>query len=105
MDEMSHAMAVDAARADEPAAKSTTELVVITGTGGETAGTQGRANCSGSEADSGKANKNVNLDGPHTGDLLEETIVLTCWSAVEAEHRLRYKLLDLLQEIGETIGG
>lgn len=52
-----------------------------------------------------KLRKNLNLDGPHSGDLVEEAIVLTCWIALEAEHRLRYKILDLLEEIGESLGG
>ena len=52
-----------------------------------------------------KANKNVNLGGAHSGDLTEEAIVFTCWMAVEAEHRLRYKIFDLLEEIGESAGG
>lgn len=51
-----------------------------------------------------KAFKNLNLGGPHSGDLMEEAIVLTCWVAVEAEHRLRYKIFDLLEEIGEEVG-
>lgn len=103
MDGISHEMAVEAARADDCAAKSTTELVKPET--GEASDGQGDAKTSGAKAKAGKANKNVNLEGPHCGNLLEETIVLTCWCAVEAEHRLRYKVIDILQEIGETIGG
>ncbi|KAH7137408.1 hypothetical protein B0J13DRAFT_677426 [Dactylonectria estremocensis] len=52
-----------------------------------------------------KHTKYINLDGPHAGELTEETIVFTCWIAIEAEHRLRYKIFDLLQEIAEIVGG
>lgn len=53
----------------------------------------------------GKGTENVNLEGVHVGNLTEEVIVLTAWMQVEAEHRLRYKILDVLQEIGENAGG
>ncbi|KAK4103927.1 hypothetical protein N658DRAFT_513972 [Parathielavia hyrcaniae] len=49
--------------------------------------------------------KQLNLEGPHSGDLTGEAIALTCWIVVEGEHRLRYKILDLLEEIAETVGG
>ncbi|VUC24648.1 unnamed protein product [Clonostachys rosea] len=52
-----------------------------------------------------KPNKNLNSGGHHAGNLAEEAIVFTCWAAVEAEHRLRHKLEDLAEEIGETLGG
>ena len=52
-----------------------------------------------------KRTKNLNLDGQHSGDLLEEAMVFTCWIALESEHRLRYKILDVLQQIGEILGG
>ncbi|KAM5350574.1 hypothetical protein ACJ41O_007079 [Fusarium nematophilum] len=52
-----------------------------------------------------KKTANLNLAGPHSGNLMEESIVFTCWIAVEAEHRLRYKILDLLEEIAESFGG
>ncbi|EEU38051.1 uncharacterized protein NECHADRAFT_84488 [Fusarium vanettenii 77-13-4] len=43
----------------------------------------------------------LNPKGPHSGNLTEEMIVFTCWIAVEGEHRLRYKIFDLLEEIAE----
>ncbi|KAK4127821.1 hypothetical protein N657DRAFT_565928 [Parathielavia appendiculata] len=49
--------------------------------------------------------KQLNLQGPHSGDLTEEAIAFTCWIVVEGEHRLRYKIFDLLEEVAETIGG
>ncbi|KPM36924.1 hypothetical protein AK830_g9645 [Neonectria ditissima] len=49
----------------------------------------------------GEDSKNLNLGGSHSGDLTEEAIVLTCWIAIEAEHRLRHKIFDLLEEIAE----
>jgi hypothetical protein len=52
-----------------------------------------------------KEDKILNLDGTHSGNLLEEAIVFTCWIAVEGEHRLRWKILDLLEEVAETAGG
>jgi hypothetical protein len=57
---------------------------------------------------SGNRNKleaNVNLGGRHSGDLTEEVIAFTCWMAVEAEHRLRYKIFDLIEEVAENVGG
>lgn len=51
-----------------------------------------------------KPDKILNLDGPHSGNLLEEAIVFTCWMAFEGEHRLRWKILDLLEEVAETFG-
>lgn len=58
----------------------------------------------GPETKNDKTTKNLNLGGPHSGDLTEEAIAFTCWVAVEAEHRLRYKIIDLLEEIGEAAG-
>jgi len=52
-----------------------------------------------------KEDKILNLDGAHSGNLLEEAIVFTCWIAVEGEHRLRWKILDLLEEVAESVGG
>jgi hypothetical protein len=49
--------------------------------------------------------RNVKMDGAHSGHLTEEAIAYTCWMAVEAEHRIRYKIFDLLEEIGESLGG
>ncbi|KAL4975140.1 hypothetical protein BDW66DRAFT_76184 [Aspergillus desertorum] len=47
----------------------------------------------------------LNPDGVHSGNLTEEAIVFTCWIAVEAEHRLRYKILDFLEEVAESLEG
>jgi hypothetical protein len=47
----------------------------------------------------------LNADGAHAGNLLEDAITLSCWIVVEAEHRLRYKVFDLLEEIGEQAEG
>ncbi|KAH8688476.1 hypothetical protein BGZ61DRAFT_353317 [Ilyonectria robusta] len=52
-----------------------------------------------------KHTKYINFDGSHSGEITEETIVFTCWIAIEAEHRLRYKIFDILQAIGEILGG
>lgn len=52
-----------------------------------------------------KPSKNLNPGGHHAGNITEEAIVFTCWAAVEAEHRLRHKLEDLAEEIGESVGG
>jgi hypothetical protein len=49
--------------------------------------------------------QDLNLHGFHAGNLTADAIALTCWIVVEAEHRLRYKVLDLLEEIGESAGG
>jgi hypothetical protein len=35
---------------------------------------------------------------------LEAAITFTAWVAVEAEHRLRHSLLDILEEIAEAAG-
>lgn len=48
-----------------------------------------------------KETAKLNPKGPHSGNLTEEIIVFTCWIAVEGEHRLRYKIFDLLEEIAE----
>ncbi|KAK7402699.1 hypothetical protein QQX98_011563 [Neonectria punicea] len=52
---------------------------------------------------SGEGSLNMNAGGTHSGNLTEEAIVLTCWIAVEAEHRLRHKIFDLLEEIAEEL--
>lgn len=49
--------------------------------------------------------RDLNIHGSHTGNLTVDAIALTCWTVVEAEHRLRYKILDILEEIGESAGG
>ncbi|KAF7589137.1 hypothetical protein BBP40_004742 [Aspergillus hancockii] len=49
--------------------------------------------------------QDLNLHGAHSSNLTEDAIALTCWIVVEAEHRLRYKVLDVLEEIGESIRG
>jgi hypothetical protein len=49
--------------------------------------------------------QHLNLHGIHAGNLTVDAIALTCWIVVEAEHRLRYKILDVLEEIGESAGG
>ncbi|KAH7126112.1 hypothetical protein EDB81DRAFT_203561 [Dactylonectria macrodidyma] len=46
--------------------------------------------------------KNLNVGGSHSGDLTEEAIVLTCWIAMEGEHRIRHKIIDLIEEIAEN---
>ncbi|KAM0424212.1 hypothetical protein ACHAPT_010584 [Fusarium lateritium] len=48
-----------------------------------------------------KERAKLNPTGPHSGNLTEETIVFTCWIAIEAEHRLRYKIFDLIEEVAE----
>lgn len=53
----------------------------------------------------GRLDKNVHLGGEHVGNLTEEVIAFTCWMIIEAEHRLRYKIFDLLQEVGENAEG
>ena len=50
-------------------------------------------------------NKPVNPSGSHSGNYLEEMIAFSCWIVVEAEHRLRHKILDFLEEVGENAGG
>ncbi|GAB1319297.1 HNH nuclease domain-containing protein [Madurella fahalii] len=51
-----------------------------------------------------KLTRDLNLQGPQSGDITEEAIAFTCWIAVEAEHRLRYKIFDLIEEIVEGLG-
>ncbi|OBT76481.1 hypothetical protein VF21_03985 [Pseudogymnoascus sp. 05NY08] len=46
-----------------------------------------------------------NLTGTHTGDIFEEAVVLSCWAALEAEHRIRHTILDILIAIAENAGG
>ena len=50
-----------------------------------------------------KLARDLNLQGLHSGDLTEEAVAFTCWIAVEAEHRLRYKVFDLLEEVAESL--
>lgn len=52
-----------------------------------------------------KDEKDLDPDGPHVGNLTEDMIALSCWVVEEAEHRLRYKIFDLLEEIGENAEG
>ncbi|KAL4922786.1 hypothetical protein BDW62DRAFT_2952 [Aspergillus aurantiobrunneus] len=52
-----------------------------------------------------KDEEGLNPDGVHSGNLTEDAIVFSCWIVVEAEHRLRCKILDFLEEIGEEIDG
>ncbi|KAL4881180.1 hypothetical protein BJY04DRAFT_218358 [Aspergillus karnatakaensis] len=47
--------------------------------------------------------KDLNPNGTHSGNILEEAIVFTCWTVVEAEHRLRYKIPEFFQEIAENL--
>ncbi|PGH14993.1 hypothetical protein AJ79_02673 [Helicocarpus griseus UAMH5409] len=54
---------------------------------------------------SSKDEKDLNPEGTHQGSLTEDAIMLSCWMVSEAEHRLRYKILDLLEEIGENADG
>lgn len=46
-----------------------------------------------------------NITGTHTGDIFEEAVVLSCWAALEAEHRIRHTILDILIAIAENAGG
>ncbi|OBT45581.1 hypothetical protein VE00_03532 [Pseudogymnoascus sp. WSF 3629] len=46
-----------------------------------------------------------NMTGTHTGDIFEEAVVLSCWAALEAEHRIRHTILDILIAIAENAGG
>jgi hypothetical protein len=49
--------------------------------------------------------QHLNLRGIHAGNLTVNAIVLTCWIVIGGKHRLRYKILDVLEEIGESAGG
>ncbi|KAL4789490.1 hypothetical protein BDV19DRAFT_395030 [Aspergillus venezuelensis] len=49
--------------------------------------------------------KDVNPDGAHSGNLTEEAIIFSCWIVVEAEHRLRAKIPDFLEEVAENMEG
>ncbi|KFY59595.1 hypothetical protein V496_05630 [Pseudogymnoascus sp. VKM F-4515 (FW-2607)] len=46
-----------------------------------------------------------NMTETHTGDIFEEAVVMTCWAALEAEHRIRHTILDILIAIAEDAGG
>ncbi|KFX87209.1 hypothetical protein V490_08454 [Pseudogymnoascus sp. VKM F-3557] len=46
-----------------------------------------------------------NMTGTHTGDIFEEAVVMSCWAALEAEHKIRHLILDILIEIAENAGG
>jgi len=54
-----------------------------------------------------KANRtqDLNLEGVHQGNFVQDAIVISAWIAVEAEHRLRWKIVDVLEEIGESFDG
>ncbi|KAL6234008.1 hypothetical protein BDW75DRAFT_174565 [Aspergillus navahoensis] len=52
-----------------------------------------------------KDEEHLNPDGAHSGNLTEDAIVFTCWIAVEAEHRVRCKIPDFLEEVAEEIEG
>lgn len=45
-----------------------------------------------------------NMTGTHTGDIFEEAVVMACWAAIEAEHRIRHTILDILKQIAENAG-
>lgn len=45
-----------------------------------------------------------NMTGTHTGDIFEEAVVMACWAALEAEHRIRHTILDILIVIAENAG-
>ncbi|KAL2786318.1 hypothetical protein BJX66DRAFT_36912 [Aspergillus keveii] len=49
--------------------------------------------------------KDLNPAGSHSGNLVDEAIAFTCWVVVEAEHRLRYKIPDFLEEVAENMEG
>ncbi|KAL4961277.1 uncharacterized protein BDV14DRAFT_203847 [Aspergillus stella-maris] len=49
--------------------------------------------------------KDINPDGAHSGNLTEEAIIFSCWVVVEAEHRLRAKIPDFLEEVAENMEG
>ncbi|KAF7554372.1 hypothetical protein G7Z17_g2974 [Cylindrodendrum hubeiense] len=49
----------------------------------------------------GEESQNLNIGGSHSGNVTEDAIGLTGWIAMEAEHRLRHKIIDLLEEIAE----
>jgi hypothetical protein len=52
-----------------------------------------------------KNEKYLNPNGTHAANLTEDAIVVTAWIVTEAEHRLRWKLVDLLLEIAQNAGG
>ncbi|KAL5339378.1 hypothetical protein BJX70DRAFT_158581 [Aspergillus crustosus] len=47
--------------------------------------------------------RDLNPNGTHSGNIFEEAVAFTCWVVVEAEHRLRYKIPEFLEEIAENI--
>ncbi|KAL2848742.1 hypothetical protein BJX68DRAFT_102674 [Aspergillus pseudodeflectus] len=47
----------------------------------------------------------LNPAGSHSGNLVDEAIAFTCWIVVEAEHRLRHKIPDFLEEVAENLEG
>ncbi|KAL3495334.1 hypothetical protein BJX62DRAFT_183463 [Aspergillus germanicus] len=49
--------------------------------------------------------KDLNPSGSHSGNLVDEAIAFTCWVVLEAEHRLRYKIPDFLEEVAENMEG
>lgn len=46
-----------------------------------------------------------NNTGTHTGDIFEEAVVMTCWAALEAEHKIRHTILAIIIAIAENAGG
>lgn len=70
------------------------------GSGGTIVANQDESHCW-NMGKSGEDSPSMNAGGSHSGNLIEEAIVLTCWIAIEAEHRLRHKIFDLLEEIAE----
>ncbi|KAL2871027.1 uncharacterized protein BJX67DRAFT_377637 [Aspergillus lucknowensis] len=52
-----------------------------------------------------KDEENLNPDGTHAGNLTDDAIAFTCWIVVEAEHRLRHKAPDFLEEVAENAQG
>ncbi|KAL2822623.1 hypothetical protein BJX63DRAFT_127162 [Aspergillus granulosus] len=52
-----------------------------------------------------KDERDLNPSGSHSGNLVDDAIAFTCWIVVEAEHRLRFKLPDFLEEVSEEFDG
>ncbi|RDW93649.1 uncharacterized protein DSM5745_00971 [Aspergillus mulundensis] len=52
-----------------------------------------------------KDERDLNSHGLHLGNLTEDAIAFTCWIVVEAEHRLRCKIPDFLEEAAENMEG
>ncbi|KAL4911166.1 hypothetical protein BDW74DRAFT_172630 [Aspergillus multicolor] len=52
-----------------------------------------------------KDERDLNPNGFHSGNLTGDAIAFTCWIVVEAEHRLRCKILDFLEKVAENVQG